>query len=117
MKPSKLILLSLLHSLGVVAYSTLVGWFMFSSSSIFGNAGAVWGPVAGLMLFVVSALIVGLLIFARPVYMYLEGQKKDAVLLLLFTACWLVICTVMIIGTIALTADPVVLNSYGVPVD
>ncbi len=103
MKPSKLALHSLLHALGVAVYSMLVASLMFNAESIFGKMNNFFGPATILMLFVLSAAIVGLLIFGRPVYMYLEGQKKDAVLFVMYTVCWLTIFTVAALSIIAAT--------------
>ena len=55
-------------------------------------------PLAFLMLFVLSAAIVGLLVFAKPVMMYLEGAKKEAVTLVFYIVAWLALITVIVIG-------------------
>ena len=51
------------------------------------------GPVAFLLLFVLSAAITGALILGRPVVLYLENRKLEAVKLFLYTVGWLFVTT------------------------
>ncbi len=51
----------------------------------FGQAQTVFVPIFVLMLLVFSAALTGALIFGRPVLWFLEGKKKDALLLLAYT--------------------------------
>lgn len=68
-----------LHSLGVVAYIIVVSCLMFNVERIFGGQeDTVLAPAAFLLLFTLSAAIVGLLVFGRPVMLYLDGKKKEA---------------------------------------
>ncbi|MFA4937084.1 MAG: hypothetical protein WC575_02215 [Patescibacteria group bacterium] len=66
------------------------------------------GPVAFLLLFVVSATIVGLLVLGKPVTLFLEGFKKEAVRLLFYTVICLIVITalalvaMMIVNTVAI---------------
>lgn len=70
---------TLLHSVGVLIYITFVAFLMSNGNLLFGNIdNTIVGPVAMLMLFTLSAAIVGLLVFGRPVMLYLDGKKKDA---------------------------------------
>ncbi|MDP2685385.1 MAG: hypothetical protein Q8P20_10235 [bacterium] len=48
-----------------------------------------WTPVLILMLFVVSAAITGSLVLGRPIYLYLNDQKKEGLLFLTYTIAWL----------------------------
>jgi hypothetical protein len=70
--------LAFLHSLGVVIYITFVAYLLQHANQWFGTMTNIWGPIAFLLLFTLSAAIIGLLIFGRPVYMYLNGKKKEA---------------------------------------
>lgn len=85
MKKSKLILLSLINSLGTFVYIILVALFFTHGSKIFGQADNLWGGIIILLLFVISALIVGLLILGRPIIFYLNGLRKEGVQLLIYT--------------------------------
>ena len=55
----------------------------------------ILAPITILMLLVLSVAIVGMLIFAKPVIMFLDGQKKEAVSLTIFTISWLAAFTVI----------------------
>ncbi|MFA5318592.1 MAG: hypothetical protein WC323_03935 [Patescibacteria group bacterium] len=104
MKNSKLIWQSFLQSTGVFIYVAGISALMINGDKIFGKMQNLWGPMMFLMLFVISALITSLLVFGRPVYLYFEGQKKDGVALLFWTAGWLVLMTILIFtATAAIT--------------
>ena len=85
MTKSKLILLSLINSVGTFVYIILVALFFTHGSKIFGQADNLWGGIIILMLFVFSALIVGLLILGRPIILYLNDLRKEGVQLLIYT--------------------------------
>jgi hypothetical protein len=55
-----------------------------------------WGPLALLMLFVLSATIVGSLVLGRPILLHLEGKKNEALRFFGYTVGWLAILTVII---------------------
>ena len=88
---------SAINSLGVVVYVAVVSWLMINGDKIFGSmqGNNLFGPMLFLMLFVVSATIVGLLVLGRPAYLFLNGDKKQAVTLLLYTVGWLFAITVL----------------------
>jgi len=67
-----------IHSVGVIVYITFVAFLMTNAEQWIGSMNSLLGPVAMLMLFTLSAAIVGLLIFGRPVMLYLDGKKKEA---------------------------------------
>ncbi len=99
MKKTNIALAGLVDALGVVAYTAIVAYIMLNAPQAFGNMRDVWGPIAFLMLFVLSATVVGSLVFGRPVYVYFEGKKKEAVELFIFTLCFLTLATFgMLIG-------------------
>lgn len=78
----KIVQTALLNSLGVAVYTGLVAALMNSAESIFGKMSDVVGPMAFLLLFVFSALIVGILILGKPLMLYLENNKKSALQIL-----------------------------------
>lgn len=98
----KLLYQSFLFSIGVIAYIALVSIVMQNAVALFGKMQDIWGPVAFLMLFVVSAAICGLLVFGRPVYLFLNGQKREGVKLALYTIGFLFIETVIVLAVLAL---------------
>lgn len=96
MPKSKLVLWSVLNSLGVLVYTSAVAWLMFNGEKIFGQATSFWMPLALLLLFVFSALVVGLLVLGRPIYLYFNDAKSDAIKLLFYTVGWLFLIVVII---------------------
>lgn len=50
----------------------------------------------------VSAAIMGLLIFAKPVMFYLDGNKKEGIHLALYTVGFLVVIALLFFITLAL---------------
>ena len=63
----------------------MVGSFLFYAPKVFGRGNSVLIPIAMLLLFVFSAALTGALILGRPILWYLEGNKKEAFSLLLYT--------------------------------
>ncbi|MBN1778875.1 MAG: hypothetical protein JW816_01485 [Candidatus Buchananbacteria bacterium] len=95
-KQMPLALQSLLFSLGVLVYTFLVALIMSNGDKVFGKANDWIGPVAFLLLFVLSATTVGALVLGRPVYLYFDGEKKQAVKFLIFNIGWLLVITVIV---------------------
>lgn len=60
-------------------YVVGVATFMTYANTLFGSANNVFGGAAILMLFVLSAVIVGGLVIGQPLMMYLDGAKHEAV--------------------------------------
>lgn len=97
MEPKKLKLYTLFHALGVVGYIVVVALLMNNVERILGQTkDTFWDPVAFLLLFTVSAAITGLLVLGRPAYLFMNGNKKEALLFLFFTVGWLILFTVTI---------------------
>lgn len=87
---------AMLHALGVLVYVASVALIMNSAEQIFGKMDNYWGPIAFLMLFVLSAAVVGSLVLARPIMLYLDGHKKTAVQLLMMSIGWLFLMTILV---------------------
>jgi hypothetical protein len=86
-----------LNALGTALYIGLVASLLFYAQNIFGEnkEDIVLIPIAMLLLFVVSASITGSLVLGRPILWYLDGQKKEAVSLLIATIGFLFAFTVL----------------------
>ncbi len=97
MKNTKLVIYSLISSLGVLGYISLVGWVMINGDRLFGNETAIVGIAAFLLLFVFSTLITGLLVLGGPIYLYLEKNKKTAIKMLFCNIGWLAIITACVL--------------------
>ncbi len=95
MNKSKLIKYSLINSLAVTVYVAIVGSLMYYGPQRFIPTPTVLVPITFLLLFVLSAAVVGLLIFARPVLLYFTGQKKESISLVLYTIGCLAIITII----------------------
>lgn len=97
MKNSKLIQRGLVNSLGVLIYVFLVSLILNNGAKIFGEVdNELFAPVVFLMLFVFSALTTGSLILGKPILLYLEGAKKEAIKLLFYTGASLFIIIIII---------------------
>lgn len=98
MKNAKLIQESFLSSAGVLVYVFGVSWLIMYGNKLFGQANNFWGPVLFLLLFIFSALVTGLLVLGRPIWLYLEKEKKEAVRLLFYTVGWLFVMMIVVLG-------------------
>ena len=92
---------SLLNSIGTLVYIALVATLMSNAEQIFGKMNDVLGPVTFLLLFTLSALVVGILILGRPIMLYLDGKKKEAVQMLFGSMGWLATFTVIFLVILA----------------
>jgi hypothetical protein len=88
-----------LHALGhailVLLYTSGVAWVLFNAQRLFGKVTSFWGPLAILMLFVVSATIVGTLVLGRPILLYLDGKKDQALRFFGWTLGWMAVLTLV----------------------
>lgn len=85
------VLHSLGHALAAFIYIAGVAWFMSSGAAIFGaeEPKNIWIPVIMLMLFVLSATITGALVLGRPILLYWDGKKSEALKFFGLTVLWL----------------------------
>ncbi|MFA6307190.1 MAG: hypothetical protein WC639_05290 [Patescibacteria group bacterium] len=97
-KNSKLIMLSALNSLGVLAYVSLVVAFMSNAEKFFGKEDNAMTGVVMLLLLVLSATITGSLVLGKPILLYLDGQKKEAVKMLFSTIASLFVLLLLAIS-------------------
>lgn len=98
MDNKKLFKASALNSLGTMVYITAVALFLNNAQKIFGKVeDTFFAPLIMLTLFVLSALITGLLLLGRPALLYFDGRKQDGLKLLFYTVISLVAILVFII--------------------
>jgi len=93
MDNSKLLKQSLLHALAAVIYVAAVASIMKNGERLFGEINSVVGPIAFLLLFVFSAAMMGALVMARPLMLYLDGDKAGALRLFSYIIGWLFLAT------------------------
>ena len=92
---------SFLHAIGVAVYIILVVSLLSNAKYIFGEKDTVYIPVFMLLLLIISATITGSLVLGRPLLMYIDGQKKEAIMFLSATIAWLavflfLVCIIMV---------------------
>ncbi len=97
MKIKKQILHGFLLALGVLVYVALVSFIMHSGEKAFGNDNQIFTVVAMLMLLVLSAAIVGSLIFGLPIYYIFDKQIRPALHQLLINLGWLAVLTTVVL--------------------
>ena len=93
---------AVIDSIGTAIYIALVALIMTYGNRFFGQATGLFGGIGILLLFTLSALIVGSLILGKPLMLYLDGQKKEAVRLLIDTIIILAIVTIVLLSLLAL---------------
>ena len=93
---------SFLSALGTVVYISIVATIMQNGSKLFGEKDNFVTPIIVLMLFTLSAITVGSLVLGKPLMLYLDGKKKEAVTIFMQTTIWLAGFTLlaMIISTL-----------------
>lgn len=91
----KLLVHSFIHALLVVIYTSGVAWVLFNSQRLFGHQPSILAPLAMLMLFVISATIVGTLVLGRPALLYMNGQKSEGLKMFAYTLGWLALATLV----------------------
>ena len=93
---NKILKRAFLDSVGTFAYIILVVLFMFFLKSFFPELeDIIIIPIAMLLLFVCSAAITGFLVFGKPIMLYIDGKKKEAISLLGHTLGMLFLITVI----------------------
>lgn len=85
------------HSLGVLAYVSLVVLFMNNAQNIFGKGDNLMAGIIMLLIFILSALITGSLVLGQPVLLYLDGKKAEAVKMLFYTIISLFVILALVI--------------------
>lgn len=95
MKDSKLMFRGVANSLAITIYVTIVGYILNNGDKIFGKVEGIAGATAFLMLFVLSALIVGIFSIGKPLLLYLDGKKKEAVELFIYSLVSLFVLTLI----------------------
>ena len=85
-----LCLISLLQSLGLVSYISLISIIFWKGNDWFPKMNNYFGPLIMLTIFTVSALICALIALSFPFVLWQKGKTKDALKVISYTALWLV---------------------------
>lgn len=97
-----LVSLSFFLALGEGAYISLVALIMRNANKIFGQQPTILALVAFLLLFVLSAAVSGALILGKPILLYFENKKKEALELFCLILSWLFIFLVVLLLVLAI---------------
>ncbi|MFH1790235.1 MAG: hypothetical protein ABH832_04190 [bacterium] len=79
MPKNKIFALSFISSMATLLYIAGVGCIIINGDKMFGNMPHILGIMGFLLLFVLSALIVGILLLGGPIYLYLNNEKKNSI--------------------------------------
>ena len=84
----ELVKYSFLMAVGELAYIFLVVLFMRNAQKILGNDQNIISTMAFLLVVVLSASVSGALILGKPIMLYLDNKKKEAIILFSLTLGW-----------------------------
>ena len=91
---NKIIKRAFVDAVGTATYIILVVSFIFSLQVLAPKEDIIIIPIAMLLLFVFSAALTGTLVFGKPIIMYLDGKRREAVSLVSYTLGFLFILTI-----------------------
>lgn len=89
---------SFVNSFAVAVYISVVALFMNNAEKIFGKMDTIISAMAFLLLFSLSALVVGWLLAGKPIFLYIDGKKKEAVYTIMASAGWLLLFFLIVLG-------------------
>ena len=88
---------ALMHAIAVVLYvAALVCLIFYGESIVSSNIPELVAPILVLLLLVVSAAVMGMLVFLRPLMWYLDGKKKEAIHLAIYTVAGIALIAALI---------------------
>lgn len=95
-----LLLKTFRNTSGAAIYIFLVSQIMQNGDKLFGETDNLFSPFVFLLLFSLSAAIVGGLVFGQSIILFAENKKSESIKAAIYSVCWLGIFTVL--GLIAL---------------
>jgi hypothetical protein len=90
MNTKQIVFHGLFNALAAAAYIGLIALLLSNAGSTLGPINGPLAAAAFLLVFVISAAVMGIIIFGRPVLWYFNGRKEEAVHLLAATIVFLV---------------------------
>lgn len=78
-----------INALVTAGYIVLVAIFLFYGTKSFGPTETVFIPIVMLTLFVFSAAFTSFMVFGRPAMWFINGHKKEALSLFIYTLAYL----------------------------
>jgi hypothetical protein len=92
---------SLGHALLAFAYIFCISLFLnLVPDQMFKKVPEFFAPIIMLSLFVVSAAVMAILIFGKPVMLYLGNKKKESLVMLFYTVGWLAAILLLTVATV-----------------
>ena len=101
MNDKKIVARGFLHSVAACIYIVAVATLMSNGERVFGRTGGVLVPIGVLLLLIVSAAVMGALVFGKPVMLYIDGKKREAVALVICTIGSLAFITLLFFAALA----------------
>lgn len=95
--------LGFLYSASVLIYVSIVAYILRNGERWFGQMNTVSGSIAFLLLFTVSAAVVGTLVFGQPAVLFFNGRKHEGITLALTTVGMLLVETAIFFLILVLT--------------
>lgn len=94
---SKIFKNAALNALGVGAYILVIAYVMNKIQNFLPNMPEYLAAVTMLMLFVFSAALTGYLVLGKPILLYIDGHKKDALTTFGYTLACLFVLVILAI--------------------
>lgn len=91
----KLMLRTFVNATGAAIYIFIVSQIMQNGDKLFGKEDNMFAPFAALLLFSLSAAVVGGLILGNPLVLFLEGKKKESIKAAVYSISWLGLYTIL----------------------
>ena|SRR3989338_10928711 len=98
LKKPEIIRQALLNAGVAAIYIFGIALILSNGEKIFGEMNGPVGVVAFLLLFVLSAAVMGVSLFGKALLWYLDGKKSEAVLLVAHTLLLLFLVTVIVLA-------------------
>lgn len=94
---------SLPYSAGAVLYVAVVATVMRNAERLFsdGKPDSALAPIGMLLLLVVSAATMGMLVFGKPLMLYIDGKKREGVMMAVCTIGQLAAITILLFVVLA----------------
>jgi len=89
--------IALAQSVGLTAYVALVSLLLHNAERVFSpeKMSPILGPMVFLLVFIISALISASIMLWYPVNLFLKGEKKIALKIVIQSVLWLVVFIVV----------------------
>lgn len=94
---NKLIWRGLLNTIGTVLYVALVVTIIHNTERFSHSNNEILTGMTVLTTFILSAAITGGLVLGKPILLYLNGQKNEAVKLFTYTLGWLGVVLILLV--------------------